>query len=100
MGLKTMSLTEKQRITVVAVILLVLAVPLLWQISHVRTVQATEEKQDDLVTQTVTARQAQADYDGDGINDSTDRCPTRPETTNGFQDADGCPDTIAETGAS
>ncbi|MFC6756297.1 thrombospondin type 3 repeat-containing protein [Halomicroarcula sp. GCM10025894] len=45
-------------------------------------------------------RQAPADYDGDGINDSADKCPTRPETKNGFQDADGCPDVVETTGAS
>jgi outer membrane protein OmpA-like peptidoglycan-associated protein len=32
------------------------------------------------------------DSDGDGIPDSVDRCPNEPETYNGFQDEDGCPD--------
>jgi uncharacterized protein YfaS (alpha-2-macroglobulin family) len=32
------------------------------------------------------------DRDGDGIPDSVDRCPTEPETYNGLNDADGCPD--------
>lgn len=41
-----------------------------------------------------------ADYDGDGIDDGTDRCPTRPETVNGFQDGDGCPDIVTTTRAS
>jgi len=95
-----MSWTERQRITVVAVAVLVVAVPLLWQIGGVRATQATEERQHDLVTQTVTTRHAPTDYDGDGIGDVTDRCPTRPETTNGFQDSDGCPDVVATTGAS
>jgi len=95
-----MSWTEKQRITVVAIILLIVAVPVLWQIGDVRATQATEEKQRDLVNQTVATRHAPTDYDGDGIDDSTDRCPTRPETTNGFQDSDGCPDIVATTGAS
>ena len=95
-----MSWTETQRITVVAVVVLVVAVPLLWQIGDVRATQATEETQHDLVNQTVTTRHAPVDYDGDGIDDSTDRCPTRPETTNGFQDSDGCPDVVATTGAS
>ncbi|MFB6107348.1 MAG: hypothetical protein ABEJ82_00720 [Haloplanus sp.] len=40
------------------------------------------------------------DYDGDGIPDGVDRCPTRPETVNGFKDGDGCPDVVATTGAS
>ena len=33
------------------------------------------------------------DRDGDGIADDIDDCPDRPETVNGFEDADGCPDT-------
>lgn len=95
-----MSWTHKQRISLVALVLLVAAVPVLWQVSDVRAAYATEEKQTDLVNQTVATRQAPADYDSDSITDSTDRCPTRPETENGFQDADGCPDTVATTGAS
>jgi hypothetical protein len=95
-----MSWTRKQRITIVAIVVLVVAVPALWQIGDVRATQATEEKQTDLVDQTVVERQAPADYDGDGINDSTDKCPTRPETKNGFQDSDGCPDVVETTGAS
>ncbi|MEA5388106.1 hypothetical protein VB779_14390 [Haloarculaceae archaeon H-GB11] len=95
-----MSWTDKQRITIVAIVVLVAAVPVLWQVGDVRATQATEEKQSDLINQTVSTRQAPIDYDGDGINDSTDKCPTRPETTNGFQDSDGCPDIVATTGAS
>ena len=95
-----MSWTHKQRITVVAIIILVVTVPALWQIGEIRATHATEQKQIDLVDQAVSTRQASADYDGDGINDSADRCPTRPETTNGFQDSDGCPDIVATTGAS
>lgn len=42
-----------------------------------------------------------ADFDDDGIPDASDRCPTRPETMNGFQDGDGCPDVVeTSTGAS
>ena len=33
-----------------------------------------------------------ADADGDGIADRNDRCPDAPETRNGYQDDDGCPD--------
>ena len=33
-----------------------------------------------------------ADTDGDGFLDGDDQCPIEPETFNGFQDADGCPD--------
>jgi outer membrane protein OmpA-like peptidoglycan-associated protein len=32
------------------------------------------------------------DKDGDGIVDANDKCPGRPEDTDGFEDADGCPD--------
>ncbi|WP_246989533.1 thrombospondin type 3 repeat-containing protein [Halorientalis marina] len=95
-----MSWTHKQRITVVAIVVLVVAVPALWQIGDVRAAQATEKAQSDLVEQTVSERQAPADYDGDGINDSADKCPTRSESVNGFQDSDGCPDVVETTGAS
>lgn len=33
-----------------------------------------------------------ADRDGDGIPDEDDACPDEPETFNGFEDEDGCPD--------
>jgi OOP family OmpA-OmpF porin len=36
------------------------------------------------------------DTDKDGILDPDDDCPEEPETKNGFQDADGCPDEIPE----
>jgi outer membrane protein OmpA-like peptidoglycan-associated protein len=32
------------------------------------------------------------DRDGDGIPDAKDRCPAEPESWNGFEDEDGCPD--------
>jgi outer membrane protein OmpA-like peptidoglycan-associated protein len=32
------------------------------------------------------------DADGDGIVDRLDKCPNDPETFNGFEDEDGCPD--------
>jgi hypothetical protein len=32
------------------------------------------------------------DSDGDGIENSRDKCPLVPEDKDGFQDADGCPD--------
>jgi OOP family OmpA-OmpF porin len=35
-----------------------------------------------------------ADSDGDGFIDSKDKCPNEPETKNGFEDDDGCPDEI------
>jgi OOP family OmpA-OmpF porin len=34
------------------------------------------------------------DKDGDGVLDDVDKCPDEPETKNGFQDADGCPDEL------
>jgi outer membrane protein OmpA-like peptidoglycan-associated protein len=34
------------------------------------------------------------DTDGDGIPDDKDKCPNEPETRNGFEDQDGCPDTV------
>lgn len=80
--------------------MLPLAVPLLWQISHVRAAQATEQTRSELINQSVITRHAPAGYDGDGITDNRDQCPTRQETTNGFEDSDGCPDVVATTGAS
>jgi outer membrane protein OmpA-like peptidoglycan-associated protein len=32
------------------------------------------------------------DNDSDGLADTADRCPNEPETRNGFEDEDGCPD--------
>lgn len=95
-----MSWTRKQRITVVAIVILLAALPILLQIGNVRVAQATEEKRADVVNQPVSERHAANDYDGDGITDRADKCPTRPETSNGFQDGDGCPDVVATTGAS
>jgi outer membrane protein OmpA-like peptidoglycan-associated protein len=34
------------------------------------------------------------DRDGDGIPDEKDTCPDEPETANGYQDTDGCPDEV------
>jgi outer membrane protein OmpA-like peptidoglycan-associated protein len=36
--------------------------------------------------------EAGGDSDHDGIPDAADRCPGEPETYNGFEDDDGCPD--------
>ena len=95
-----MSTSHSGTITVVAVVLLVATVPVLWGIADGREAQAVDREQADLVDSTVSTRQAPNDYDGDGIGDSTDQCPTRPETTNGYQDGDGCPDVVETTGAS
>lgn len=35
------------------------------------------------------------DRDGDGIPNEKDKCPDKPETVNGWQDDDGCPDELA-----
>jgi hypothetical protein len=32
------------------------------------------------------------DTDGDGVEDAEDECPDTPESVNGYQDGDGCPD--------
>lgn len=37
------------------------------------------------------------DTDGDGILDPDDACPKEPETQNGFEDQDGCPDQAPDT---
>src|SRR5437016_3483062 len=34
------------------------------------------------------------DPDGDGIIGDADKCPNEPETKNGFEDEDGCPDEV------
>jgi hypothetical protein len=36
------------------------------------------------------------DPDRDGISGDADKCPNEPETKNGFEDADGCPDTLPD----
>jgi hypothetical protein len=95
-----MSWTTDQYVTAAAVLLLVLSVPLTFQIADARTDQtATDHSQTTTVAQ-ATSRQTTNDFDGDGIPDSTDRCPKQPETKNGYRDGDGCPDTVATTSAS
>ena len=37
-----------------------------------------------------------ADGDADGIRDTEDKCADKPETKNGFEDQDGCPDELPE----
>jgi len=39
---------------------------------------------------------AVADSDGDGLANDQDRCPSQPETLNGFDDEDGCPDELPD----
>ncbi len=97
-------MTTNQRrdvaITLVALVVLAATVPAVLAVSEVREQHAAQTQRQDLVDNQVTSRQAPTDYDGDGIADGNDACPTRPETANGFQDGDGCPDIVATTGAS
>lgn len=95
-----MSLEPKQVVATVAIALLVLTSVAVWDIAGDRVRIATAAEENDAIAEQVSSRQAPTDYDGDGSADSRDACPTRPETTNGFQDADGCPDVVATTGAS
>jgi outer membrane protein OmpA-like peptidoglycan-associated protein len=37
-----------------------------------------------------------ADTDRDGLVDPEDKCPAEPESKNGFEDTDGCPDALPE----
>lgn len=87
-------------VTVVSLLLIVASMPVAWQLVETRERQTMSAKAADLVADKVTSRQAPADYDGDGINDSSDACPTRQEVVNDFQDGDGCPDVVTTTGAS
>ena len=41
-----------------------------------------------------TSSQRGKDTDKDGIPDTKDACRLQPETYNGYQDTDGCPDTV------
>ena len=95
-----MSPGREVTITVVAIVVLAATVPAVLAVSEVREQQADAREQQDLVNDQVTSRQSPTDYDGDAIPDGNDTCPTRPETNNGFQDDDGCPDVVATTGAS
>lgn len=36
------------------------------------------------------------DADDDGVSDATDECVKKPETDNGYEDEDGCPDEVPE----
>ena len=95
-----MSRSSDLAVATVALLLLVGTTAVVWDVAGDRQRMATEAKTAGATAAQVTDRQAPADYDGDGIPDSTDRCPTRPETANGFRDGDGCPDVVATTGAS
>lgn len=95
-----MSLQREKAVTLVALLVLAATVPTVLTLADVRERQAAEHQRQDIIDSQVTARQAATDYDGDGIPDGNDTCPTRPEAKNGYQDGDGCPDVVATTGAS
>lgn len=97
-----MSWTTDQYVTAAAVFLLVLSVPLTFQIADARAGRAGQPTADHTQTTVAKATSGQTtnDGDGDGVPDSTDRCPKQPETQNGYRDGDGCPDTVATTSAS
>jgi OOP family OmpA-OmpF porin len=44
----------------------------------------------------VAPRGCPGDRDNDGLADPDDKCPDEPESKNGFQDTDGCPDELPE----
>ncbi|MFC7133336.1 MULTISPECIES: hypothetical protein [Salinibaculum] len=95
-----MSSRRETTVAVAALLTFAATVPAVLAIADVRERQVATDQRTDLVDSQVTTRQAPADYDGDGVTDGRDECPTRPETRNGFQDGDGCPDLVATTGAS
>lgn len=95
-----MSQPSKQTIAVVAIVVLVSSLAVTWQVGTVRDVQAEQTEKQQLIDYQVADRQASDDYDGDGVSDADDKCPRRPETENGFQDGDGCPDIVTTTRAS
>ncbi|HTR53763.1 MAG TPA: thrombospondin type 3 repeat-containing protein [Kofleriaceae bacterium] len=49
-----------------------------------------EEEEEPVATATKPAEDK--DTDGDGFPDSIDKCPNEPETVNGIEDQDGCPE--------
>lgn len=95
-----MSWQRETTVTVAALVVLAATVPTVLALSDGRERQVSAQQRQEIVADQVTTRQAPGDYDGDGQNDTNDTCPTRPESKNGFQDGDGCPDVVATTGAS
>ncbi|MCX5868050.1 MAG: OmpA family protein, partial [Proteobacteria bacterium] len=57
-------------------------------------VEAPVEKKVVVVPPPAPAPPKVADRDNDGIRDDVDKCPDEPETLNGYQDNDGCPDIV------
>lgn len=95
-------LQSKKLVISVIIFILVLSLISIWNIGEIRNKKAIESKKTNLTDTIVETQFSSIDYDGDSINNSNDRCPRRPETKNGFQDNDGCPDisTTTTTGAS
>lgn len=87
-------------VALVVVAVLVLSTAVVWDVAADREQLAVDTHREHAIDQQVAVRQAAGDYDADGIPDDADVCPTRPETSNDFQDGDGCPDIVATTGAS
>ncbi len=55
-------------------------------------VEAVDREPDVVVIEEPDEPPAPIDTDGDGFVDALDRCPTEPETRNGVEDSDGCPE--------
>jgi len=62
-----------------------------------QTVQLKENKQPSSQPPTTVPPTPPKDSDYDGIPDSYDACPFDRESINGYQDTDGCPDTLPVT---
>lgn len=90
---------ERVAITAVGIVVLVATAAGIVAVDDVRTERELAAQRAD-VAEVVESRQAPTDWDGDGVPDGEDACPTRAETENGVEDGDGCPDVVATTGAS
>jgi outer membrane protein OmpA-like peptidoglycan-associated protein len=55
-------------------------------------VVATPPRAAPTATRGAPAPVVEPDPDGDGVRGAADRCPNEPETVNGFEENDGCPD--------
>jgi len=54
--------------------------------------QAAAKSDTAVVVEKAKVAEDEVDTDGDGIPDVRDKCPTKPEDKDGFEDDDGCPD--------